>query len=161
MPRTTPALLLTLAMAFNPDGEEPTDAIGQTLYRLANIDQYDDVPADLLCFLCNGFGLSDTSKGDVTFMALLMYARHVNDYTFVEDAARDDRDRGIIELVQMADNTDVDGRYHELRIDRLINKDGELRKPGDDDEDEDDLGDDDLEPSPLIALARSLEPWLR
>lgn len=154
------ALLLTLAIAFNPDAEEPSDPIGQPLFRLANSDQYDDAIPDLVLGLCKGVGLQHDSKDDVTFAALLMHARHVNDYNFVEDAARDDRDRALIELVKLADNADAFGRFYELHIDRLITEDGELRKPDDEDE-ADDLRDGDIEPSPLIALARSLEPWIR
>lgn len=162
MPHTFSALLLTLALAFNPNAEEPSDPIGRPLFRLANSDQYDDLIPDLVILLCKGMGLTDYTTGDVTFTALLVHARHTGKYSHVEDAARDDRDRALIELVKLADNADADARFYELRIDRLITEDGELRKPGDDDEDEaDDLRDGDIEPSPLIALARSLEPWLR
>lgn len=157
MPKTIPALLLILATAFNPDAEEPSDKIGCPLYRLANSHQYDDAIPDLIIDLCKGMGLNDDTPGDVTFTALLIHARHVRKYNFVEDAARDDRDRALIDLVKLADSDDPEGRYHDLRIDTLISEDGELLDGEDEEEDEDMLDD---EPSALVTLARSLEPWL-
>lgn len=162
MPKTLPALILILATAFNPDAEEPSDKIGRPLYRLANSDQYDDAIPDLVIDLCKGMGLDNSDKADVTFTALLIHARHVGKYGFAEDAARDDRDRALIELVKLADNGDANGRYHELRIDRLLSEDGELLEEGEDEDGEplgiDDNGDIDV--SPIVTIARSLEPWL-
>lgn len=161
MPKTIPALLLILATAFNPDAEEPSDSIGEPLFKLANSDQYDDSIPDLIIQLCKGMGLDSTDKGDVTFTALLIHARHLSKYSYAEDAARDDRDRALIELVKLSDNGDANGRYHELRIDRLLSEDGELLEEGDEDEDGEPLDiDGDIDVSPLVTIARSLEPWL-
>jgi hypothetical protein len=161
MPKTFNALLLIFATAFNPDAEEPSDSIGEPLFKLANSDQYDDPIPDLVIELCKGMGLDSKDKADVTFTALLIHARHVSKYTFVDDAARDDRDRALVELVKLSDNGDASGRYHDLRIDRLLSEDGELLEEGWEDEDGEPLElDGDIDVSPLVTIARSLEPWL-
>lgn len=160
MPKTLPALILILATAFNPDAEEPSDSIGEPLFKLANSDQYDDPIPDLIIQLCKGMGFDSADKGDVTFTALLIHARHLSKYSYVEDAARDERDRALIELVKLSDNGDANGRYHDLRIDRLLSEDGELLEEGED-EDGEPLGiDGDIDVSPIVTIARLLEPWL-